>query len=504
MNTILRFLCVAALCVALAPQTFAQNAAASQQNAAELGTATAPVMQDVQAPVPNQVIIRTGDLLYDNGPLANSQGTGTGGDDESILTELETLFGSGAQKGDINNAVFDDFRVPASGWNVSSLRFFAYQSFSTPPTLDEAMVTIYRANSSGMPGTPVGGNCPNNTNYTSLQTTDTGVNRVTAANGGNDRQIQQVTVTLANTCVLAAGTYWVGVQYSGNDAFSGPWQPPVAFPIPSPTCPALRGMGAKQTIATGLTDLSTIATIENGTCQEDIPFQIIGKAGTSPSPIVVNQCASNAMTYPQGSQATFTYKVTNNVQNPASGVSFYEVFRGGNRVVGPVQLAAGTLPGNGGMTPILNFAVNIPGAAPTGNYTVRISAGPNNGTSIGSCNVPIAVQSAARPAGSDTEWTLLSASPTLEAAATTGTAVGAYPNPFVRSTTIGFELDRATDVSLVVYDVRGREVAVLTDGMMEAGQHTVTFDAASLPSGVYVYRLTTGTQVETGRLTLVQ
>ena len=58
--------------------------------------------------------------------------------------------------------------------------------------------------------------------------------------------------------------------------------------------------------------------------------------------------------------------------------------------------------------------------------------------------------------------------------------------------------------SLVIYDVRGRVVSTLADGPMFAGAHRVTFDATSLPSGVYVYRLTTGSSVETGRITLVK
>ncbi|MFW5973165.1 MAG: T9SS type A sorting domain-containing protein [Bacteroidota bacterium] len=64
-----------------------------------------------------------------------------------------------------------------------------------------------------------------------------------------------------------------------------------------------------------------------------------------------------------------------------------------------------------------------------------------------------------------------------------------YPNPFNPSTNITFELRRPMDVRLSVFDLLGREVAVLTDGPRAAGPHTLRFDAEDLPSGVYVYRL---------------
>ena len=64
-----------------------------------------------------------------------------------------------------------------------------------------------------------------------------------------------------------------------------------------------------------------------------------------------------------------------------------------------------------------------------------------------------------------------------------------YPNPFNPSTAITFWLPRASEVKLSVYDLLGREVAVLLNGRKEAGRHEETFDASGLSSGVYVCRL---------------
>jgi hypothetical protein len=64
-----------------------------------------------------------------------------------------------------------------------------------------------------------------------------------------------------------------------------------------------------------------------------------------------------------------------------------------------------------------------------------------------------------------------------------------YPNPFNPSTTINFQISNAGYVTLKVYDVLGREVATLVDGVKEAGSYSATFDGGKLASGVYIMRL---------------
>ncbi|MDP3149136.1 MAG: endonuclease [Ignavibacteria bacterium] len=64
-----------------------------------------------------------------------------------------------------------------------------------------------------------------------------------------------------------------------------------------------------------------------------------------------------------------------------------------------------------------------------------------------------------------------------------------YPNPFNPATTIQFSLPVDAKVSINLYDMLGREAAVLTEGIYAAGMHRIVFDAAGLSSGVYVYRL---------------
>jgi hypothetical protein len=79
-----------------------------------------------------------------------------------------------------------------------------------------------------------------------------------------------------------------------------------------------------------------------------------------------------------------------------------------------------------------------------------------------------------------------------------------YPNPFNPATTINFNLAKDAKVSLVVYDVMGREVANLVSGDMVRGSHKVTFDASRLVSGVYYYNLKAGDVNMTKKMMLIK
>ncbi len=79
-----------------------------------------------------------------------------------------------------------------------------------------------------------------------------------------------------------------------------------------------------------------------------------------------------------------------------------------------------------------------------------------------------------------------------------------YPNPFNPSTTISFTLDRDGFVSLNVYDVAGRVVATILNKTMAAGSYDVGFNAKSLSSGVYFYKLNTADQEMTRKMILLR
>jgi hypothetical protein len=79
-----------------------------------------------------------------------------------------------------------------------------------------------------------------------------------------------------------------------------------------------------------------------------------------------------------------------------------------------------------------------------------------------------------------------------------------HPNPFNPSTKISYELPFISEVSLKVYDLLGREVAKLVNEKESAGTHTVTWNAGSMPNGVYFYTLQAGSFKETKKLILLR
>jgi len=79
-----------------------------------------------------------------------------------------------------------------------------------------------------------------------------------------------------------------------------------------------------------------------------------------------------------------------------------------------------------------------------------------------------------------------------------------YPNPFNPSTTISFQLPEASFISLKVFDALGTEVATIADGKFPAGVHEVNFDAKDLSSGLYMYRIISGTNELTRKMMVVK
>ena len=79
-----------------------------------------------------------------------------------------------------------------------------------------------------------------------------------------------------------------------------------------------------------------------------------------------------------------------------------------------------------------------------------------------------------------------------------------YPNPFNPTTTIQYALPHHAHVTLSVFNTLGQQVASLVNGGVDAGHHSVQFDASGLASGVYFYRLQAGSSVDTKRLLLLR
>jgi hypothetical protein len=170
----------------------------------------------------------TTSILFDNGPVFNSTGTGSGGANESIYYQGGTAtYGSGCQYA-INYYLADDFTIPAGkAWTIDSINFYSYQTNSTTvSTITGIYVRIWNGNPGEAGSAVIWGdmttNIIGNTYFVNVY-------RVSSVNGGTDRPVMKV---VANTTGLSlnAGTYWVEWACTGTLS-SGPWAPPVVTTV---------------------------------------------------------------------------------------------------------------------------------------------------------------------------------------------------------------------------------------------------------------------------------
>ena len=163
-------------------------------------------------------------VLYNNGPLVNSPGTGPGGTDESVIQAPINSFGF-----NYNNAlayyVTDDFTVTGNGWLVTSVDLYGYQTGSTTTsTFTGAYIQIWNGQPGTAGATVVWGN---RTTNRMVSTSFSNIYRVNAVNGGTTRPIMKITASTPGL-TLNAGTYWIEYSTTGSLA-SGPWVPPVTL-----------------------------------------------------------------------------------------------------------------------------------------------------------------------------------------------------------------------------------------------------------------------------------
>jgi len=79
-----------------------------------------------------------------------------------------------------------------------------------------------------------------------------------------------------------------------------------------------------------------------------------------------------------------------------------------------------------------------------------------------------------------------------------------YPNPFNPETTINYSIPNGEYVSVKIYNTLGEEIATLFSGYVEAGKHSVSFDASKLSSGMYIYKLSAGSKTQIKKMILAK
>ncbi|MCX6641158.1 MAG: T9SS type A sorting domain-containing protein [bacterium] len=176
-------------------------------------------------------------------------------------------------------------------------------------------------------------------------------------------------------------------------------------------------------------------------------------------------------------------------------------------VVGPVQI---NVPPNASVT--RQRTQSVPGSAPPGTYWYKALVG-SYPTHPWDSSMASFIKQAGNDAPSIGDWSSTGESfdasgwevqPVITSQPHGISLSGAYPNPFNPTTVISYELPAANFVNLSVYNIVGKKVTELVNGMREAGSHSVTFDGSGLAAGVYVYRLTAGEMTASGKMVLMK
>ncbi|MCB2213084.1 T9SS type A sorting domain-containing protein [bacterium] len=219
-----------------------------------------------------------------------------------------------------------------------------------------------------------------------------------------------------------------------------------------------------------------------------------------------------------GGTLNYYAQVMNPTPNVWTGDAWTYVFLPNGNYYGPLMVNYGLSFQPDQATPVLTLSQYVPAVAPPGAYTFvgnlgtyptnseisrtftfwKQTPGPDDRSGdlseerITENWYPLAGQSA--PARES------DASPAMPDEFVVGDP---YPNPFNPSTTIELSLPEARNLSVVVYDVQGREVETLAQGSFGAGAHRFSFDARGLASGIYFLRAQSGSEMQTRKLMLL-
>jgi len=218
---------------------------------------------------------------------------------------------------------------------------------------------------------------------------------------------------------------------------------------------------------------------------------------------VTMRCEALTPVFCRGKNLYFTLTVRNNTEDNCAGTLTFTGYGGydcdpANALVA-IPRAKTYAPGE----TVEYYFFKVPNAAGPGPYSASIGGTLCDVELFCCMNVDI-VQCEPWRIGDNTEWELVEAERPEVGLPTVTSLAQNYPNPFNAETNISFDLAEAGNVSLNVYDITGRLVVTLVDGQMDAGSHVVAWDASSVSSGVYFYKLTAGDYSATKSMNLLK
>lgn len=340
-------------------------------------------------------------------------------------------------------SIADNFTVSAAGATYGITGFVIWGGYypeNIPNTTDDFTFIIH-SDAAGSPGTVV-------ETRTGLQATTRSTTGVILF--GCDEYVFTFDLTLAPIMMPNTGTFWIEIYNNSVESGNFFWETgnlDVTYGV----------LGSAWTQATP----GTTWNLDGAT---DLSIQINGDDGL-PVELVSFNAAAN------GTQVNLNWETATETNNKGFSIE---------RSSGTEFKTIGFVPGFGTTTESKCYSFSDNNVNP-GTYSYRLKQLDFNGTFEYSNAVEVQVTS-------PVEFTLAQN----------------YPNPFNPTTTIGFGIQKQSNVKITVLNVIGEEVAIVLNEVKEAGYHQVEFNARNLPSGVYFYTLQAGSFTDTKKMILTK
>jgi uncharacterized repeat protein (TIGR01451 family) len=198
-----------------------------------------------------------------------------------------------------------------------------------------------------------------------------------------------------------------------------------------------------------------------------------------------------------GGSFQYTVDITNTGTSPAFFSAWTQVTLPAGTVFGPLVMKMGINLNPAGVI-TRTITQNVPASAPPGNYIHWACAGGYPSAIAAQDSFAFSKAGMVDGSMSLSDWTYEGWDEELQTMVTIPSEFFLeqnYPNPFNPETTFGYGLPEEANVTLTLYDLLGREVAVIFEGKQSAGYHSVKWNATGFASGVYFYRLEAGSNV---------
>ena len=223
--------------------------------------------------------------------------------------------------------------------------------------------------------------------------------------------------------------------------------------------------------------------------------------------IVLTPASGSIIIPSEGGSFEYDVAISNPDPSPVVFDVWIDVTLPNGSVVGPLVLRNTLNLPPGGQIARNDLIQSIPGNAPEGIYSYNAYAGNYPDAILSTDSFTFEKTGTAQTGRIRSGWELDGWDGQNSFAEVTPAdyrLVSPYPNPFNPSATVAFELPEASKIFLAVYDIQGRQVAVLENGLVNSGIHERTFHGNQLASGIYFARLNAGGQTFTQKMMLVK